>query len=167
MGSMWKCRSKRTGPSTCSDHRSAWAEYDIRGRSLPAKVVSLDENFIIMRREANLCLSRDIGGFHWYGSELCLIAAILGWNAYVIDFHLCHKSQGNPDVAFFDASRRFRDKYARLFRARWLYSPTRRTDISLCVETRKHCSAGFIPTAGEISQPKTPSKRASDRYETY
>ena len=94
------------------------------GGPFPVRVMSLDENFIVVRREANLALSRDLEGFHWYGSDLCMIADILGWTAYVIDFHLFHKSKGNVSADFRDKARSFRMKYAHAFRSRWQHVPT-------------------------------------------
>lgn len=81
---------------------------------LPAKVKSLDENFLLIKNEANLALSHDLNGFHMYGTDLCTIASFLGWNAYVIDFHLYHKSGGNCNESFTLAKKSFIDKYAKL-----------------------------------------------------
>lgn len=94
------------------------------GGPFPVKVMSLDENFIIVRREANLALSRDLKGFHWYGSDLCIIADVLGWSAHVIDFHLFHKSKGTLSADFRENARAFRLKYAHAFRPRWQHVPT-------------------------------------------
>jgi hypothetical protein len=93
------------------------------GGPFPAKVISLDENFIVVRRDANLALSRDLSGFHWYGADLCLVADVLGWNAYVIDFHLFHKSTGKLSDDFFGKGQALRKKYARAFRSRWQFVP--------------------------------------------
>lgn len=90
-----------------------WAN-DIRYGTLPAKVKSLDENFLIVKNDANLALSHDLCGFHMYGSDLCTQASFLGYNAYVIDFHIYHKSRGNCDAAFYRAKQAFIEKYARL-----------------------------------------------------
>ena len=63
--------------------------YLCRGK-FPAKANSLDENFIVVRKSANLSVSHDLSGFHMYGTDLCMIAKILGCTAYVVDFHLWH-----------------------------------------------------------------------------
>jgi hypothetical protein len=94
------------------------------GGPFPAPVVTLDENFIVVRRSANLALSRDLSGFHLYGADLCIIAGILGWNAYVVDFHLLHKSGGNVDAAFHAARADMQRKYRRALRSRWIHGTT-------------------------------------------
>jgi len=90
-----------------------WGENTSIG-SFPAKVKTLDENFLVIKNEANLTLSRDLNGFHMYGADLCTIASILGWSAYVIDFHLYHKSGGNCNESFKDAREAFIDKYTKV-----------------------------------------------------
>jgi len=80
---------------------------------LPAKVKSLDENFLVIKKEANLALSRDLKGFHMYGADMCTIASLLGWNAYVINFHLYHKSAGNCNESFARSREAFMTKYTR------------------------------------------------------
>lgn len=67
----------------------------------PSAVTSLDENFLIVRRRANLGLSPHFKGFHLYAAELCAVAAFLGRKCYVLDFHLLHKGQGDRDRSFY------------------------------------------------------------------
>lgn len=86
----------------------------------PTEVVSLDENFLVVRREANLAVSRDLGGFHHYGTDLCVIAGVLGWSAHVIDFLLRHNSSGTIDKRYYASADAVRHKYARAFRPRWV-----------------------------------------------
>jgi hypothetical protein len=86
----------------------------------PARVMALDENFIVVRRDANLALSHDLFGFHFYGADLCTIADIIGRSAYVIDFHLRHKSGGTVDERFYALQRAFVAKYQKAFRSRWM-----------------------------------------------
>jgi hypothetical protein len=86
--------------------------------TFPARAVALDENFIVARRDANLALSHDLRGFHLYGADLCIVADILGRTAYAIDFHLRHKSGGNPDANFNAARLAAMAKYRRALRTR-------------------------------------------------
>jgi hypothetical protein len=53
-----------------------WGADRNQGGPFPAPVMSLDENFILVRRDANLVLSRDLKGFHWYGADICINADI-------------------------------------------------------------------------------------------
>src|SRR5262245_29431293 len=100
---------------------------DQRVGVLPAKVLSLDENFNVVRRGANLSLSHDVEGFHLYGADLCLIADVLGGNSYVIDFHLHHTGAGTTDESCFEIRERLIQKYRRAFRSRWM--PTTCTSL--------------------------------------
>jgi hypothetical protein len=97
-----------------------------RGGPFPVEVVSLDENFIVIRAAANLAVSHDMQGFHFYGADLCLIADILGCSAHVVDFHLLHHSGGTIDGAFLAARTRMGQKYRRAFRSRWVFVVTLR-----------------------------------------
>lgn len=89
---------------------------------LPQRVYTLDENFMVVRRSANLCLSRDLSGYHMYGSDLCVMADVKGHCCYVIDFHLRHLSGGTLDAGFWNSVEEFARKYARAFRPRWIQS---------------------------------------------
>lgn len=91
---------------------------------LPAIVTALDENFLLVRREANLAVSRDLSGFHHYGHDLCIVADVLGWSSYVIDFHLLHKSAGSLDNSFRVSRRATVNKYSRAFRPRCIAGTT-------------------------------------------
>ena len=88
--------------------------------ALPARVHSLDENFLIIRRDARIGLSHDLEGFHFYGADLCLMADIMGRSAYVIDYHLEHLSPGRKDLSFEDMQIAFREKWSRALRPRWV-----------------------------------------------
>ncbi|MEM1305978.1 MAG: hypothetical protein AAGG99_00485 [Pseudomonadota bacterium] len=86
----------------------------------PAQVQSLDENFIVVRGGARFGVSRDHTGFHLYGADLCLGAAMAGHTAYVIDFHLTHLSAGVKDEGFDAAERTFVARWNAKLQPRWL-----------------------------------------------
>lgn len=86
----------------------------------PQRVETVDENFIVVRREARVGFSRELTGYHLYGADLCLNAAVAGHTAYVIDYHLTHLSGGNKDASFAAAAGALAQKWSRAFRPRWL-----------------------------------------------
>ena len=88
--------------------------------TLPARVASLDENFIVIRRNSRIGCSNDLDGFHFYGADLCLNAATAGWTSYVIDFHLAHLSAGKKGDTFETMQEAFRAKWSRAFAPRWI-----------------------------------------------
>ena len=97
---------------------------------LPLRAQSLDENFIVVKNSANLALSADLEGFHLYGADICFVADVLGYNSYVIDFKLHHKSYGNDDDSFYRIKRRFIKKYGKAFRSRFAGTTITRFYIS-------------------------------------
>ena len=82
--------------------------------------MSLDENFIVLKRSARVGFSADLKGFHFYGADICLCADIMGFSAYVIGFHLRHLSQGRMSPAFYEGREAFRAKWSRALRPRWM-----------------------------------------------
>ena len=119
-----------TGPGRLALRISDPHGQDLNVGQFPEQVHSLDENFIVVRRSARLSLSRDLDGFHFYGTDLCLQAELAGWTAHVIDFHLRHLSAGFKSPDFYICERRLREKYARAFRSRWLQTTCALVPIS-------------------------------------
>jgi hypothetical protein len=63
--------------------------------NLPQKVSSLDENFMVIKSSSNVTISADLKGFHLYGTDICIIANVLGYTCYIIPFMVEHLSKGN------------------------------------------------------------------------
>lgn len=97
---------------------------------LPSKARSLDENFLLVKKSANLALSRDLSGFHMYGTDICLVAECLGYTAYAIEFNLLHLSKGKMDASFYDLSNKLEIKYSRFFRSRYIKTTVTRFYLS-------------------------------------
>lgn len=98
--------------------------------NFPLKTMTLDENFLVIKKSANLALSGQLSGFHLYGTDICLVADFMGYNSYIIQFKLLHKSLGNPDQSFSEAQSRLTEKYTRALRPRFLRTPFARFYIS-------------------------------------
>lgn len=88
--------------------------------SFPQQVVTLDENFVLVKNSANLKVADDMKGFHLYATDLCLQAALNGYSAFVIAFNLTHKSLGNKTADFFVLQKQLQNKYNHFFRSRWI-----------------------------------------------
>lgn len=84
--------------------------------SFPQAATALDENFIVLRKDASLGVSHDLSGFHLYGADLCIHAHLRGLTCYAIDFHLTHLSAGRKSADFYDLRNALFTKYSRLFR---------------------------------------------------
>lgn len=93
---------------------------DFRSPGLPAAVETLDENFLVVRAETSVRFSRDLEGFHLYGTDLALQAAVGGHSVWVIDYHVEHLAKGTFDRSFPDCAEAFEAKYLRAFKPRAL-----------------------------------------------
>ncbi len=109
-----------TGPGALVMRISDPHGADRRTGDLPARVMSLDENFIVVKRSARFGCSVDLDGFHFYGADLCLNAGMAGHSAWVIDFHLKHLSGGRKSADFFAAEAAFHAKWSHALRPRWM-----------------------------------------------
>jgi len=87
---------------------------------LPLLTQTVDENFMVIKNSANLALSNNLKGFHMYGPDISLIADILGFNSYVIDFLIIHKSNGNAGEDFIRSKKQFLNKYNKALRGRFM-----------------------------------------------
>lgn len=87
---------------------------------LPLLTQTVDENFMVIKNSANLALSNNLTGFHMYGPDISLIADILGFTCYVIDFLIIHKSNGNAGKDFKRSRKHFLRKYNNALRGRFM-----------------------------------------------
>lgn len=90
--------------------------------NFPTQVICLDECFLIIKRKSGVRLSANIFGYHLYGTDICLIAEILGYKAYVIDFHLRHLGNGLIGPSYHKAYNSFRQKWSYTLRDRYIRS---------------------------------------------
>ena len=93
---------------------------------LPERVVSMDENFFVVRPEAGVRFSATLSGFHFYATDLCLQAQRRGRTCFVIDFHLTHLSDGRAGggtAAFYEAKRAFQHQWNCGYRLALLLTP--------------------------------------------
>ena len=101
-----------------------YGENQRRTTGFPQRVETLDECFIVMRRDRPVLNSYQLNGFHFYGPDLCLQAELLGGSCYVMDFHLRHHSGGKKDYLFRAARHAFEQKYTNLFPGRNVHVTT-------------------------------------------
>ena len=111
---------------------------------MPSQVKSLDENFLLIKKSANIALSGDLSGFHLYGTDVCLIAECLGYTAYAIEFNLMHLSEGKLDPSFDSLSEQLQRKYASFFRDRYIKTTITRFYLSSNVLLRFMMNISFV-----------------------
>ena len=88
------------GNAGCNGYHTDLMHINIAGKivtskNLPGKVSSLDENLLIINSKNAVNVSSDLSGFHLYGTDICIVAATLGYSCYVIPFMVKHLSYGN------------------------------------------------------------------------
>lgn len=90
------------GNAGAADYKKIFYHLNIAGnerksRGLPKRVYSLDENLLIIKTETLLSVSANIRSFHFYGTDICIVADMLGYTSFVIPFMVKHLSKGNLD----------------------------------------------------------------------
>ena len=103
---------------------------------LPLKVNTLDENLLIVKTSALLTVSADVKNFHFYGTDICIIADLLGYTAYVIPFMVQHLSKGN--LTDMEAKKQpFVEKYGYKLRSRFIQTTCTKFYIGKSIEQTK------------------------------
>jgi hypothetical protein len=135
------------GNAGCNGYKNCFYNLDDNGRmrkssGLPKRVTSLDENLLIIKNSCHLTLSADIDSFHFYGTDLCIIADFLGYRAYVIEFMVKHLSPGN--LAQMEAFRpTFIQLYGRKLRERFMQTTCTKFYLGNSVSKNKRMNSGF------------------------
>ena len=80
--------------------------------NLPCEVVALDEVCLILRKDANLLFDESLGGFHFYGADICLQATQKEMKCYAIDAPLIHLSGGKLDRSFWEMAKKLKEKWS-------------------------------------------------------
>lgn len=108
----------------------------LQSKDLPMRVYTLDENLLILKSSAGLAISGDIGHFHLYGTDLCLVADYLGYSCYVVDFMVKHLSLGNLKDLH-NQTPVFISKYSRKLRNRFIQTTCTKFYLSNSI-TKNH-----------------------------
>ena len=114
-----------------------------KSEGLPAKVTSLDENMLIIKSNAGLSISADIGDFHFYGTDICQVADFLGYRSYVIAFMVQHLSSGNLDKMYAQQPA-FIEQYGRKLRHRFIQTSCTKFYLSHSKNKNRFYNSGFI-----------------------
>jgi hypothetical protein len=73
------------------------------------RAISLDECFLVIRKNSGVTVSEDLSGFHFYGADLCINSERAGFTNYVIEYPIAHYSEGTLDGSFFKARDAFEE----------------------------------------------------------
>lgn len=114
-----------------------------QSKNLPARVTSLDENLLIIKNGCNLSVSSDIKDFHFYGTDLCIIADFLGYHCYVIEFMVHHLSSGNIKKML-ELQPAFINKYGHKLRSRFIHTSCTKFYLSNSVLKNKIYNNPFV-----------------------
>jgi len=79
---------------------------------LPCEVMSLDELCLIIRKSSGLRFDERLGGFHFYGADLCLQAKVKGLPNVAIDACVQHLGQGNVNEDFRNIAKKLYKKWS-------------------------------------------------------
>ena len=120
--------------------------------TFPCRVYSLDENFIVMRRSKRFSLSNDIRGFHFYGTDVCVVADIIGYSSYVIDFHLLNLNPKKIDPMTLESKNSFERKWSNAIRPRAIQTSCTIVDIETPPEVKPKWLKTTSQTKAQIFQ---------------
>ncbi|MFZ1814408.1 MAG: FkbM family methyltransferase [Rhizobiaceae bacterium] len=107
-------------------------------------VNSVDEHFIVLKASAQIGFSRDLTGFHMYGTDIVLQAQLAGMSAYSIPFAVWHLGTGRMGTAFEICKKQFEAKYARTFVPRKIRTTVTTTRVGNAVHDSQLAILGLM-----------------------
>jgi hypothetical protein len=78
---------------------------------LPMKAQTVDEHCMIFRKSTRLRFDELLGGWHFYGADICFQALNRRLNNYIIDARVEHLSGGQMTPAYYEMKERFIRKW--------------------------------------------------------
>jgi glycosyltransferase involved in cell wall biosynthesis len=78
---------------------------------LPKQAMTLDEHCLILRKSSGLRFDEQLGGWHFYGADICLEAAKRGMKNYVIDARVYHGGKASMGTSFEQIKKVFAEKW--------------------------------------------------------
>ena len=111
---------------------------------LPQEVMTLDENFLVFNSKNRISISSDLEGFHLYGADLCLIAKMLGYKCFAINFHVLHYGEGSANAAFYKIQSQLIKKYTRIKKTQFIATTCTKFIVSKSALLNKILNTKFI-----------------------
>lgn len=93
------------------------------GDPMPCRVITLDENLLVLNPARSPHCSPGLSGFHLYGTDVCLNAREAGGAAYVIDFPVTHLSAGYVGPEYRQALSRLTETWQPRFGFAYVLTP--------------------------------------------
>ena len=82
--------------------------------TLPCEVQTLDEVCLIIRNNSGLVFDEDLGGYHFYGADICLQAKQKNMKCYAIDAPVMHLSGGTLNTSFWEMADKLKEKWSKV-----------------------------------------------------
>ena len=96
--------------------------------NFPFRALSVDEHFILIRKNSKILFSEDLTGFHFYGTDICLNAKRNGYNSYCVNYHIKHLGGGIKDNNYYACKKSLIKKHSNYIG--WIQTTCERLYIS-------------------------------------
>jgi hypothetical protein len=97
----------------CVIDETVWPEGDVTFISNVVGVTHVDECFICFSTRNRTEMSKELSGFHCYGTDACLNALASGYQTALIPFKIRHLSTGDFGTDFHNSLERFCDSWSK------------------------------------------------------